>query len=82
MNKYIEQLTEALGWYGVLAILAAYGLLSFHIVTSDSLPYHLLNLTGGVGLMIDAYADKNYQPVVLNLIWVAIAIFAIGRVFI
>ncbi len=76
----VESLTELAGWYGVIAILAAYMLLSFNVLDSDSIWYHVINLTGGVGILIDAYADKNYQPVVLNVIWIAVAIYAITRI--
>ena len=82
MKKQFEQLTEWLGWYGVLAILLAYGLLSFSVIRSNGLVYQLLNLTGGLGILIDAYADKNYQPVVLNAIWILIALFAIVNIVI
>ncbi len=74
-----EKLTELAGWYGVIAILVAYALLSFDVLDSHHLANHVINLTGGAGILIDAYADKNYQPVVLNVIWIAVAIYAISR---
>lgn len=82
MNKksQYETLTEFAGWVGVLSILLAYALLSFEVLASDQATYHILNLVGGTGIVIDAVADKNYQPAVLNLIWAAIAVYAISRV--
>jgi len=68
------------GWYGVLAILAAYALLSFKVIGSDSLPYQLLNLTGAGGLIIETAAKRDVQPVVLNAIWAAVALVAIIRI--
>ncbi|MEK7620240.1 MAG: hypothetical protein AAB413_03310 [Patescibacteria group bacterium] len=82
MTKFQESLTEFAGWVGVLSILLAYALLSFDILESTSVGYHVLNLVGGAGIVIDALADKNYQPAVLNLIWCAIAVYAIVRVVI
>ena len=79
MTKIQEKVTEFAGWVGVLAILLAYALLSLHVLSSDEAAYHILNLIGGAGIVIDALADKNYQPAVLNLIWVAIAMYAIVR---
>jgi len=76
-----EQVTELAGWLGVIFILIAYGLLSFGVLSADHIGYHALNLVGGVGIIVDALADKNYQPAVLNLIWIAIAVFAIVRIF-
>ncbi len=82
MTKFKEQLSESAGWIGVLSILIAYAGLTFGVLTADGLPYHILNLVGGAGIIIDALADKNYQPAVLNLIWAAIAVYAIVKVLI
>ncbi|MBI4592133.1 hypothetical protein HY733_01675 [Candidatus Uhrbacteria bacterium] len=82
MTKFQEKCTEFAGWVGVLLILLAYGLLSFGVLSADHIGYHALNLVGGVGIIVDALADKNYQPAVLNLIWIVIAVFAILRIFI
>lgn len=79
-KQQFETLTEFAGWVGVLSILLAYALLSFDVLASDQAAYHILNLVGGAGIVIDAVADKNYQPAVLNLIWAAIAVYAIIRV--
>jgi hypothetical protein len=81
MKRTTERLTEFLGWYGVVAIIVAYALLSFGVVESVSATYHIINLSGGIGIMIDAYADKNYQPVVLNIIWIGIALYALSIIF-
>jgi hypothetical protein len=67
------------GWYGVLAILLAYLLVSFNVVTAKSLGYQVLNLTGALGIVIEALSKKDAQPVVLNSIWAIIAIAAIIR---
>ena len=70
------------GWYGVMAILLAYTLLSFKALNSDSLPYQLLNLTGALGIMYEAYYKKDTQPVVLNIVWAVVALVAIFRIVI
>jgi len=80
MTKFQEQLTEFAGWIGVLSILLAYALLSIGALESTDVRYHGLNLLGGIGIIVDALADKNYQPAVLNLIWATIAVYAIVRV--
>jgi len=68
-----------IGWYGVLAILLAYLLISFNVLASKSLGYQLLNLTGAGGIIIEAMSKKDTQPVVLNVVWAIIALLAIGR---
>ena len=68
-----------LGWYGVLAILVAYGLLSFNVVGSREAIYQILNLTGAACLIAEASSKKDYQPVALNVVWAAIAAIALIR---
>ncbi len=71
-----------IGWYGVLAILVAYTLLSFKLIGSNTLIYQLLNLTGAAGLIIEAASKKDTQPVVLNIVWAAVAVVAIGGIIV
>ncbi len=76
MGKFIE----FLGWYGALAIVLAYGLLSFSFLTSTNIWYQILNGTGALGIFIESYHKKDYQPAVLNTIWIIIAIAAIAKI--
>lgn len=77
-----HKLVEALGWYGAAAIITAYGLVSFQLLNPESTLYQLLNLTGALGIIADTYTKKDYQPLVLNIFWLAIAILALLRTFI
>ena len=72
--------SEIVGWYGTVAIVFAYALLSFNVIVSDSLMYQLLNATGAVGVMYISFKKKAYQPGVLNMVWTAIAIVAIIKI--
>lgn len=72
-----NNLRNILGWYGVMAILSAYILLSFSILTSTNFYYQILNLTGALGIVIETYLKKDYQPFVLNLIWMGVALIAL-----
>ena len=67
------------GWYGVLAILAGYLLVSFNLLAAKSLDYQLLNLTGAIGIFFEAMSKKDVQPAVLNVIWAVIAVLSIVR---
>jgi hypothetical protein len=80
MKKQLERSTEFVGWVGVVLILVAYALLSADVLNQDRVAYHILNLTGGIGIIIDAVADKNYQPAALNVVWIMIALYAITRI--
>ena len=77
-----QTLIEIAGWYGVLAILLAYGLVSFDVIGPNSYVYQLLNLTGALGVVAVSIPKKARQPAMLNLAWAAIALFAlVGLVF-
>ena len=71
---------EILGWYGAIAILAAYALVSFGELSPQSLWYHILNGTGALAIATHAFVKKDYQPALLNVIWMLIAIFALAAI--
>lgn len=68
---------EVVGWIGVASILLAYILNTFGILEPEDRAYLFLNLVGAIGIIIDAYKDKNYQPVVLNTIWAVVALIGL-----
>jgi hypothetical protein len=75
-----NKLVEVYGWYGTVAIIGAYALSSFDVITSDNLIYQFLNLTGAIGIVLVSLTKKVYQPAALNSIWTIIAIFAIFKI--
>lgn len=70
-------LVDLLGWIGSAAILAAFGLNSFQKIKSDTLAFQLLNLVGGVFLIINSVAHKAYPFTLINSVWVLISIGAL-----
>ena len=76
-----NKIVELVGWYGAIATLCAYFLVSFEIMGPKDLRYQLLNLTGAIGLGIICKYKKTYQPLVVNIIWAAIALLAIANIF-
>lgn len=70
-----------LGWYGLITVVGAYILVSFSIVAPDNIIYQLLNFTGSIGITIETYYKKDYQPFWLNLLWAVIALIAMINVF-
>ena len=77
-NKSI--LAEMAGWYGALAILTAYILVSFGIIAPEGLIYQILNLTGALGVVIIAIHKNVKQSVLLNIFWASVAIIAIVKI--
>ncbi len=65
----MKLLVNTAGWYGAVAIVAAYILLSFGFILATSLVYLLLNLTGALGIVVDSLYKKDYQPGMLNVVW-------------
>lgn len=66
------------GWYGVVALPLAYGLLSLgHL--DKGLIFQTLNLTGAVGVGIAAFEKRSYQAVAVEVVWAAIAMTALVR---
>lgn len=76
-NKIIG---EIVGWYGTAAIICAYALVSFNIISADSVAYQLLNLTGAIGIIVISLVKGLRQTVVLNVFWLIIAVVALARI--
>lgn len=76
-NKRAALLENTVGWYGALATLSAYLLISLGVLHGKDLSYQLLNLTGAIGLATICYFKRTYQPLFVNIIWSLIAVIAI-----
>jgi len=70
---------EVIGWYGTVAILSAYGLISFHLI-DPGLIFQLLSFTGAIGIAIEAF-NKDAKPAGwLNVIYAGIGIIALVKI--
>ena len=78
--KTPQIIEEIIGWYGTIAIVTAFGLVSFEILQPGNLIYQILNGTGALGIVYISFKKKAYQPGVLNIIWAIIAGIAIVKV--
>lgn len=78
--KKQSTIAEIAGWYGTIAILLAYALVSFGLVSSDSAAFQLLNLTGAMGIIVIAVNKKVMQSVILNLFWAVVALIALVNI--
>ena len=77
-----NKIIEACGWYGTVAIVLAYIIVSFSVIDATNIWYQILNGTGALGIVAVSFHHKNYQPGVLNIIWTIIAIIAIVKILI
>ena len=73
----MKHLAEILGWYGTIAIVVAYALISFSILEPTDLAYQILNATGAIGIVIVSFHKRAYQPGILNVVWALVAFLAI-----
>ena len=74
-------LVDTLGWIGSIEVIAAYGLNSYQKIKSDSLLFQLLNLTGGIFLIINTVYYCAYPSAFINVVWVIIASIAIVQFY-
>ncbi len=68
---------DVIGWIGSVLVLAAYGLNSYQKIKSDSLLFLLLNLFGGIFLIVYSTYKAAYANTFINVVWVIIAIPAL-----
>ena len=74
-------LYETLGWVGMASVLIAFGLNSLEILPANSLIYILLNGGGSACLIVNCYYNKAKPPMVLNIIWLGIALVSLYNYF-
>lgn len=74
------KLEEIVGWYGAGAILVAYALVSFKVLSPTGALYQILNLTGAIGIIWISVVKKVYQPAALNVVWALVALVALIQI--
>jgi hypothetical protein len=75
----MKLLIDILGWIGSAEVIIAYGLNSYQKMKSDSPLFQILNLTGATFLIINTIYYHAYPSAFINVVWVIIAAFAIGK---
>ncbi len=74
-----DLLFEVFGWGGTASVLIAYALVSWRVISPDSLSAACLNLLGGLGIASLSIKKRAYQPAFLNVFWAAIALLVLLR---
>lgn len=70
---------EAFGWFASATILTGYGLLSFGILSANSVVYHGIFLVGSAGLAVVTYRHRAFQSFTVNIFFGVLAFIAIIR---
>ncbi len=68
---------EIIGWAGTVLIVGAYFLNINGKVKSSAVTYILANLVGGIFFSIYTYVHRTYPNLVVNMVWVFIAVAAL-----
>jgi hypothetical protein len=69
--------SNLVGWLGTLSYIIAYFLLSLGKLKAEQKTYHLLNILGAVGLIVNAIHLNDYPNIIVNVVWFAIGFAAL-----
>jgi hypothetical protein len=70
---------EVIGWIGASLILSAYALLSSGRLRAESLTYHLMNMLGAAGFVVNSGWNGALPSAALNVIWIGIGVYALRQ---
>jgi hypothetical protein len=73
----VKFLIEIIGWTGAALILGAYALLSAGRLRSESLTYHLMNILGAAGFVINSGWNGALPSAAMNVVWIGIGVYAL-----
>jgi len=70
---------EVIGWSGAILILGAYALLSAGKIRSESLSYHLMNIVGAAGFVVNSGWNGALPSAAMNVVWIGIGVYALRQ---
>ena len=70
---------EIIGWAGAALILGAYALLSARKLRAESLTYHMMNILGAAGFVVNSGWNGALPSAAMNVIWMGIGIYALHQ---
>lgn len=72
-------IVEIIGWIGSVLIVGAYFFNINGKLKSTSVVYIISNLVGGIFFTINTFVHKAYPSMVVNIVWIIIAIAALMK---
>ena len=66
---------EVVGWVGAVLVLFAYWLVTKF---GTSMLYHVLNLVGAAGLLVNALHHHAFPSTAVNVVWGVIAVWGLA----
>jgi lipid-A-disaccharide synthase-like uncharacterized protein len=70
-------ISEIIGWIGSALFIIPYFLLSINKLDAKKMPYQLMNILGGLCLVVISYDTNDKPNLFTNLIWIVIGFYAI-----
>jgi len=70
---------EVIGWAGAALILGAYALLSAGRLRAESISYHLMNILGAAGFVVNSGWNGALPSAALNVVWIGIGVYALRQ---
>ena len=77
MSAAAQILLTLAGWTGAISAVVAYGLVTMKRISPDSLMFQGLNIVGAGLLSVSASVHSAWPSAVVNVIWVAIGVYAV-----
>lgn len=77
MSAAAQILVTLAGWTGAISAVVAYGLVTMKRISPDSLLFQGLNIVGAGLLSVSASVHSAWPSAVVNVIWVAIGVYAV-----
>ena len=74
-----ELFIEIMGWIASVLIVGSYALNITGRLSASSKTYVLANIIGGIFFVVNTYYHKAYPSMIVNVIWVIIAIYMISK---
>ena len=68
---------DVIGWSGALLIIAAYALLSTGRLKAESIAYHLMNILGAAGFVVNSGWNGALPSAAMNVVWIGIGTYAL-----
>ena len=68
---------ELVGWAAALLIIAAYALLSSGRLQGQSPAYHLMNVLGAAGFVVNSGWNGALPSAAMNVVWMGIGAYAL-----
>lgn len=76
----IKLWADIIGWIGSIEVAIAFWLINAQKISSRSLWYQWMNLTGAICLIVNTIYYGAYPSTFINIVWTGIAIYGLLKI--